>query len=225
MRVVSWNMNKRKAGNWEWLIDEFDPDVALVQEASPLPDGLKATVRDVKKNHRTVIYTKTNNQERIKLHHDHGMGLLVVRLGNIYLINVYANLDFKTVDPTLLGIIATYVGVLRRRMDADKIIIAGDFNMDRRMDDNPTGTRFAAQGTYPTSSFFDAILDMGFFNCMRKFSNEPICTHRNNKSKYPWEIDHMFATNGLHQRLTSIDVVGAEELSDHNPIVANFDWT
>ena len=50
MRVVSWNMNKRKADNWEWLIDEVDPDIALVQEASPLPDGLKATVRDVKKN-------------------------------------------------------------------------------------------------------------------------------------------------------------------------------
>jgi exonuclease III len=151
------------------------------------------------------------------------MGLLVVRLGDIYLLNVYANLDFKTVDSTLLGIIATYIGVLRRRMDADQIIIAGDFNMDRRIDNNPTGSFFPAQGTYPTNSFFDAILDMRFSNCMRKFNDEPICTHRNNKSEYPWEIDHMFATDGLYQRLASIDVISAEGLSDHHPIVANFD--
>ena len=37
MKVISWNMNKRKKGNWEWIIDQFDPDYLLVQEAIPLP--------------------------------------------------------------------------------------------------------------------------------------------------------------------------------------------
>ena len=70
MRVISWNMNKRQSGNWEWLLEELDPDIALVQEASPLPKHLNATIRNVKKNHRTVIYSKANDQECPKLHQD-----------------------------------------------------------------------------------------------------------------------------------------------------------
>ena len=223
MRVVSWNMNKRRTGNWEWLLDQLDPDIALVQEASPLPKGLKATVRKFKKNNRTATYTKTNDQERIKLHHDYGMGLLVSRTSDIYVLNVYANLDFKPVYPSLMGFIATYISVLRRRMDADQIIIAGDFNMDRRMDCNPTGSRFAAPGTYPTNGFFDAILELKFFDCMRKFSAEPVQTHYHNRSRFQWELDHMFATEGLYQRLSSIEVIAADGLSDHYPIVADYD--
>ena len=224
MRVVTWNMNKRRSGNWEWLVEEVDPDIALVQEASPLPENLNATVRDVKKNHRTVTYSKTNHHERINLHPDYGMGLLVGRINDLYVLNVYANLDFKPVDSPLLGFITSYISVLRRRMNAQEIIIAGDFNMDRRMDDNPTGSRFALKGTYPTNSFFDVILDMGFFDCMRKFNSSPVQTHRNNKSNFPWEIDHMFATEGLYQSLSAIEVVKTDELSDHNPIVADYDW-
>ena len=42
------------------------------------------------------------------------------------------------------------------------------------MDDNPTGTKFAAKDTFPTNDFFDAIIDMGFSDCMRKFNSKPI---------------------------------------------------
>ena len=94
--------------------------------------------------------------------------------------------------------------------------------MDRRMDENPTGTKFAAKGTYPTNEFFDAILDMGFHDCMRKFNSDPVQTHRHTRSKFPWELDHMFATENLYERLTDIRTVEVPELSDHDPIVADF---
>ena len=42
MRVVSWNMNKRREGNWEWVIKELKPDYVCAQEASPLPNKIKA---------------------------------------------------------------------------------------------------------------------------------------------------------------------------------------
>ena len=96
--------------------------------------------------------------------------------------------------------------------------------MDRRMDDNLTGTKFALKDTYPTNNFFDAILDMGFHDCMRKFNSEPIQTHRNPKSKFPWELDHMFATDDLYKRLKEITVPEVSNLSDHDPIVAHFDF-
>ena len=29
MKVVSWNMNKRRKGNWEWVIENLDPECDL----------------------------------------------------------------------------------------------------------------------------------------------------------------------------------------------------
>lgn len=223
MRIVSWNMNKRKSGCWEWLLDQHSPDYVMAQEASPLPEGLDATVRTTtKKSNRTVFYSKNQSHEKIKMEYDEGMGILVTRYSETYFINVYANLDFKPVNPSLLGFIAKFVSHIRRRYGAENIVIAGDFNMDRRMDDNPTGSRFASKDTYPTNDFFDAILDMGFADCVRKFYPEPVQTHRHVRSKFPWELDHMFATPILFDRLESLDIPDASELSDHNPIIADF---
>jgi len=224
MRVVSWNMNKRKEGNWEWIIENTDPDYILAQEASPLPSDINATVRTTtKKVNRSAFYSKLENHKRIKMTHDNGMGLIVTKAKDLFFICVYANLDFKPVDPPLLGLLATYIANIRRKHSAKNILIAGDFNMDRRMDDNPTGSKFANIGTTPTNDFFDAILDMGFFNCMRKFNSEPIQTHRNARSKFPWEIDHMFATQDLFNSLTNIKTIKVPQLSDHDPIIAEFD--
>ena len=36
-------MNKRQKGNWEQVIDQFDPDYFLVLEASPLPNKVFTT--------------------------------------------------------------------------------------------------------------------------------------------------------------------------------------
>ena len=225
MKVVSWNMNKRKEGCWEWLLETQDPDFAMVQEASPLPSTINASVRTTtKKSNRTVFYSKSEDHIPIKMESDEGMGLLVTQSSDLFFITVYANLDFKPVDPPLLGFLSKFVSNLRRRHGSKNIIIAGDFNMDRRMDDNPTGTKFALKDTYPTNNFFDAILDMGFHDCMRKFNSEPIQTHRNPKSKFPWELDHMFATDDLYKCLKEISVPEVSNLSDHDPIVAHFDF-
>ena len=68
MKVVSWNMNKRKEGCWEWLLNSHHPDFVMVQEASPLLDGMKATVRTTtKKSNRTVFYSRSENHIPIKM--------------------------------------------------------------------------------------------------------------------------------------------------------------
>ena len=159
---------------------------------------------------------------------DRGMGLLVTSYKDIYFINVYANLDFKPVNPPLLGFISKFVSHLRHRHDAKNIIIAGDFNMDRRMDDNPTKTYFTKKDTYPHNDFFNAILDMGFYDCVRKQVSKPVQTFRHNKGKvpFPWELDHMFCTRNLYDRLTKVQILDnytIKRLSDHNPIIADFD--
>jgi len=100
MKVVSWNMNKRKEGNWEWIIENTDPDYILAQEASPLPSDINATVRTTtKKVNRSAFYSKLENHKRIKMTYDNGMGLIVTKAKDLFFICVYANLDFKPVDP------------------------------------------------------------------------------------------------------------------------------
>ena len=49
MKIVSWNMNKRKEGSWTYLIEKIDPDYALLQESSPiLSDDLREKTTEVK---------------------------------------------------------------------------------------------------------------------------------------------------------------------------------
>ena len=70
------------------------------------------------------------------------------------------------------------------------------------------------------------VQNIGFHDCLRKFYSLPIQTYRHNRGTYPWELDHMFATPELYNRLKSINVYVDENilsLSDHNPIVAEFE--
>ncbi len=114
---------------------------------------------------------------------------------------------------------------MRQNFNAKDILISGDFNMDRRMDENPTKSKFSKKGETRHNNFFDGILDLGFHDCLRKYHSLPMRTYRHNRGIYPWELDHMFVTPDLYERLKSIDVFVDDsilKLSDHNPIVANF---
>ena len=235
MKIISWNMNKRKEGSWSYLIEKIDPDYALLQESSPIfSDDLrkKTTEVKVKQNLRNSVYAKNNLIGKVKLSTDGGLGLNVTSvneptLGKIFFLSVYGNLDFwETLDLHLLGALSIFIYDLRKRHDAEHIVIAGDFNMDRRMDDNPTGTRFSKKGERRQNIFFDCILDLGFKDCIAETLEDYVQTHRHNLSKFPWQIDHFFASEKLFKGLTDLKVIDNEEvrnLSDHNPIIAEFD--
>ena len=80
MKIVSWNMNKRKEGSWSYLIEKIDPDYALLQESSPIfSDDLrkKTTEVKVKQNLRNSVYAKNNLIGKVKLSTDGGLGLNV----------------------------------------------------------------------------------------------------------------------------------------------------
>ena len=233
MRIVSWNMRKKK-GNWNYLLSSLNPDFALLQETSPIEDYIDPqyiTEVIVKKNLRNSIFVKNNDFRSLQMPHDEGMGLNVVKVaksgyGEIFFLSIYGNLIFSpSLHTKLEELISLYVSELRTKYSANHILIAGDFNMDRMMDENPTGSRFVKKGERTHNLFFDSILNLGFSDCLRKYHPNFIQTYRHNRGNYPWEIDHMFATEDLYKNLQSIDVHNSDEinrLSDHNPIVADF---
>ena len=235
LKVVSWNMNKRKSGTWDHLKRVLDPDMSLLQETSPLDQSIKKSNLfevDVKKNLRNSIFSEKHIMERVKFPKEFNTDMICVKSSinetDYFFISIYGNLSFLPFFTIFIGQISLIVNFLRTTYDAKHIIIAGDFNCDRRMDDNPTGSRFARKGERVTNLFFDSILGLGFKDCLRKFHSNYIETYRHHivKSRYPWEIDHMFCTDHLYAALKSINVLDDEvvkELSDHNPIVAEFD--
>ena len=62
MRIVSWNMRKNKNA-WDYFFNSLNPDIALLQETSPLNDNHQFNVitKNVKKNlNNSVLFKKMN---------------------------------------------------------------------------------------------------------------------------------------------------------------------
>lgn len=227
-------MRKNKDG-WDYLLHNLKPDIALLQETGSSPENFednKVIHKLVKKNLNNSIYCESGDIEDLEILDRQKMGLIssmyLDETGKkIFLISVYGNLSFiGTLDFVLLETIQEFVECLRAEFKAKHILIAGDFNMDRRMDDNPTGTKFSKKGETRHNNFFDGILNLDFEDCLRKRLPEHVQTYRHNRGNYPWELDHMFATPELNKRLKLINVYLDDnilKLSDHNPIVADFD--
>jgi len=99
----------------------------------------------------------------------------------------------------------------------DGFIISGDWNTARLFDKTMGGTACA--------EFFAMRTDNGWYESLRKFYADEVQTFLAPKGK-PYELDHMFTDSALYEKLVSCEVMRSEmsdDLSDHAPIVANFD--
>lgn len=245
MRVISWNM-KNKKSNWAYLIS-LSPDIALIQEAYNLDNNLNnSLINDlthklkVKNKVNNFIYSKTVKSKRISFPKEFDNDFICVKTtgknkNEIFLLSIYGNLDWhkfpnsetklKKWFTIFAGQLAITITYLKSQHKARNIIIAGDFNCERRMDDNPTSTRFMKDGERINNLLFDFILGMGFKNCVKKYYSEVQRTHKHVRSSYNWELDHMFCTHELYDLLENIEVLDSviqNKLSDHNPIIADF---
>ena len=247
MRVVSWNMKNNSAGTWEHLREELDPDIALLQESPHVSEDLEPYVSTIDVNGyvRNSIYVKDGVFKEMELpagkfektnpQFDWDTGIKSVEIShpkfkNIAFISVYGNLKYfgGGLDIVLSGVLNLHIQTLKTVQEKEHIIIAGDFNMDRRMDDNPTGTKFSRPGEKRHNIFFDTILKNGFKDCVQKYRPNYTRTYRHQykDDSYPWQLDHIFATPALFDSLKKLEVFNTptvKELSDHNPIVADFD--
>ena len=163
MRVVSWNMRKNKKA-WKYFFESLDPDIALLQESSPLDKEYPANVisKNVKTSLNNSILFKHNLPSALPLEDQRNMGLIASQYQNedenILLLSVYGNLSFTgELDYVLLQLIEDSIEAMRKNYNATDIIISGDFNMDRRMDENPTSSRFSKKGETRHADFFDGI--------------------------------------------------------------------
>lgn len=102
-------------------------------------------------------------------------------------------------------------------------VVAGDFNLSETFDLWPGGPR-------GNREYLDRMAELGFVECLRSTKGELTPTYRHTNGAVKHQMDHLFVTQDLVHHLRSCDVGSAEEvfgrgLSDHLPIVADFDLT
>jgi exonuclease III len=241
MRIVSWNMRRRSVEPWDYLINTLDADIALIQEYSHLPetvDGSKVIHQTIKnRNFGNAIYAKTGKLTEIPIDTAQGgaflVGLIEIPAGDsLVLINLYGLLEAHPSNPTRQVV---HAGIHRALSDLTfllqgwtkpkfvNFVLAGDLNNDRRMDNHP---RFRRKDKATGRIMFERIENYGLHDCVSEFYPDHVQTYRHNRGGYPWQLDHMFASKKILARLKNLYIDDSEQvkqISDHNPIVADFD--
>jgi len=240
MRIVDWNINRRLPP-WEYLINELDPDIALIQECSKLPKTLDSSkvIHTLAKDRKfgNAIYVKDAVWEELSIDTTRTGSLMVARVTtpkdeSLVVINLYGLLESlhenpsrKLVHPGIhiaLSELSYLLGGLTRPKYTN-FVLAGDFNNDRRMDTHPT---FARKGKRTTNLMFDRVEDYRLQDCVKEYYPDSVQTYRHNTGNYFWQLDHMFASKKIFKNLNNLYIDNSDEvnrLSDHNPIVADFD--
>jgi exonuclease III len=112
---------------------------------------------------------------------------------------------------------------LRPWVDGARFVVGGDWNNARLFDVvYPTG----AEGAAGASADFFAIREQwGWSESLRKFQAEEVQTYLDSLS-HPYELDHLFTDKVMDGRLIRCEVLNdtlVRELSDHAPVIAEFD--
>ena len=248
MRIVDWNINRRLPP-WDYLINELDADVALIQECSRLPEYLDSSkvIYTPGKDRKfgNAIYVKDAVWEELPIETTQVGNLVVARITtpkdeSLVVISIYGELEYRPEDPelfeqlppnrkivfsTIHGAIGD-IGYLLKGLTRPKhtnFILAGDFNNDRRTSDRPGFKSWEERIPY---LMFNVLEDYLLQDCVKEYYPDYVQTYRHNTGGFPWQVDHMFASKKVFRNLKNLYVDDNDEvksLSAHSPIVADFD--
>jgi len=101
-------------------------------------------------------------------------------------------------------------------------LIGGDFNASVQCDERMPS--YAGDNSHKI--FFDRLENFRLRDCVKKFRSETVQTLRHSRSDFPWQNDYLFAGKKLYEACNSCDVIDDPdiyEISDHNPIIGEFD--
>lgn len=111
----------------------------------------------------------------------------------------------------------------RATLKDENWIVAGDFNAAPTFDDGPRGNR-------GNREWLDRMRVIGLVECLATSAGQPTPTFRHSRGSVRHQIDHLFVTRPLLDRLKDCRVPPHEEiwrtdgaLSDHLPVIADFE--
>ena len=111
----------------------------------------------------------------------------------------------------------------RKALKDEHWIVAGDFNAAPTFDDGPRGNR-------GNREWLDRMRSIGLVDCLATKEGQPTPTFRHSRGSIRHQIDHLFVTRPLLDRMTDCRVPPHEDiwrpdgaLGDHLPIIADFE--
>ena len=149
----------------------------------------------------------------------------IVDFGEFALINVYcphgANNSYL---PKQLEYLKHLKEVILK-MDEDKVIVCGDFNMAHTaLDLNHENKRRKIYGFLPEQrQFIDDLLANNFIDSFRTLHPD-LEKYTWKGPKNNWRLDYFVISDTLENYLKKADVLEKEELSDHKPILIELEF-
>lgn len=212
---------------WNYLWDEIDPDIALLQEFVP-PEEIFDTHKTLyhefggRRNWGNVVISK--HSIRKELHFSRSClgsnGVIVAEIAipdfaNVSVINVYGLIDPNGYATTTMHHILSDLTPILHKKKKQNIILAGDFNVSAQWDEK-------YRNKDPSHKLvFDRLEDFGLVDCTKHFFNSHVQTHAHSKSTFEWQNDYIFVNKGLIDQIKKCEVFNTSELnefSDHYPV-------
>ena len=214
--------SKYKDKGWDFIIKE-DPDVSLLNECIIHPSQNSAIHYTSKNNWGNGVFSKhqliEHELEFGKVHPDAiSCADLKIEGKDIILISLYGKMVNGNAISTLHRCLSDLTHLFLKKKLQKYILIGGDFNADEALDEK--------QRNRSHHLFFERLKDFGFYDCCKKFNRDRVCTLRHKHSSFPWQNDYLFAGKKLYDACISSRVIDDKqlyEISDHNPIIAEFD--
>ena len=237
LRLLVWNMNhwqqpiESRSEAWSYLSSRIQPDVCFLQEF--VPEGKDGDFHfahnafSTNSPWGTTIVSFRGELDPVNFPVARQGSITCAQLPgveqfqNLAFVSVYGIVDDGFATHNMHHVFSDLTLPIVKDMKKKSFIIGGDFNTSTQWEEG--GKRWP--GTTP-SMLFDRIEDFGLINVTKHFYGGHVQTFRHKTSKYPWQNDYAFVSKDLIARATKCEVISdevVEAVSDHNPIVIDFD--
>jgi len=225
MKVMIWNIDCKKKSDksklWDYLDQELHPDILLVQECKEYPSSYQGIGEHIGGTRLwgSMVLSKKYALEPIYIPKHLGWVVgakLEIENYSLAIFSVHAKLiDIgRYVVPHLTQI---FTDIMMAANDYQYLIIGGDLNASRRYDDV-----YSNPAQYKHRNFFNWLeTDLHLVSATGKEERQ---TMRGN-STHLYQNDHIYVSKNMRELLTNAQVLANDvisQVSDHNPVVAEF---
>ena len=229
MKVLVWNMDYWKSSHREsgWnFIREIDPDLALLSECAVNDDQFNYVHHVQKVGWGVGVFSRHHDLVEVEFECCHpeavAVSSITIESQGITGISLYGRIIDGFAITTLHRSLSDLTPLFQTKAGRDWTLIGGDFNASTQCDELMPSYK----GDRAHHIFFERLMNFGLADCLKKFHEGHIRTLRHKNSDVHWHNDYLFVGKSLYDRCVSCEVIDDPQLyevSDHNPIIAEFD--
>ena len=225
MQIVSWNMGcappraryrKSHAAAWQYLLQEFQPDICLVQEAliesEAMSDGGRLFWSDPRGSDSGVaVWVRQGLAARpfsMRSEGSYVAGVIVPALGRERVF-----LSVHVGPPNYRKHLRAVAESLGAALVDHSVVVAGDLNAARQVDIVYGGKWF--------TRYFADLEKRGLHDCHWAIHQRECQSFWGHQAKNPYQCDHAFVDVASASSVSKCDIIDNESiraLSDHGPL-------